>query len=222
MYTILINNDDSLTVSTPNNRIMQRSKLFDNFHFLASPTYKDQDISDCVVLMEYRRPVSKEYKTEYLTLSENLYKDRLEYKLPIDTCFTLEPGDLEIQLTFYRILLDENNNVKHQVRKTSPCSVHITPIANWSSTIPDEALTALDQRVLALMSANQDLSELQQAYLNEKADDISYEDNKISLMANGHKIGTEHTISSENDVVDFSVKESDNEDDVNNFDVIEF
>ena len=77
MYTILVNDDNSLQ-TTVRERIMQRSKLVDTLHFLVEPTYKEQDMSDFTVTMEYLLPVSREYRTENLVKSDALYKDMLE------------------------------------------------------------------------------------------------------------------------------------------------
>ena len=76
MYTILVNNDNTLVTSIKE-RIMQRSKLVDSLHFLADTIYKDIDMTDFTVTLEYVLPVSKEYKTEILVRSEELYKDKL-------------------------------------------------------------------------------------------------------------------------------------------------
>lgn len=202
---------------------MQRSKLFDSFHFLCPQTYKGQDISDCVVLLEYKRPVSNEYSSELLTLSDELYKDYLEYKLPIDTCFTSEAGNLEIQLTFYNVTMDAQGELKQQVRKTSPCIVPIIPIANWASIIPDDALTTIDQRFLALIAASKEQNDLQNAYMKNKADDIVVEDdNTITLLAEGRKIGSTQKLDIENKVIDFATKTSEDTNEDGNFDVVDF
>ena len=69
LYTILINDDNTLTTSV-RERIMQRSKLVDSLHFLCPPTYKELDMTDFTVTLEYILPVSREYKTEELVKSE--------------------------------------------------------------------------------------------------------------------------------------------------------
>ena len=214
MFTILVNKNNELVVSPTSGRIMQRSNLVDSLHFLVDQEYNDIPMKDCAVVMEYTLPVSKKYRSEFLVASEELYKDYVEYTLPFDTKLTSEAGDIEVQLTFLRVDLDNQ-----EVRKTSTCKIPITPIADWAQLIPDEALTALDQKVVKLMAANQQLIDLQQSYIDEKADDLSYEDGKLSLTANGKKIGTEVPITSETDVVDFSVKETDAAD---SFDVVDF
>ena len=77
MYTFLINEDNTLTASVVE-RVMQRSKLVDNLHFLADTTYKGIDMSNYTVMLEYVLPVSKNYKTEILKKSTVLYKNKLE------------------------------------------------------------------------------------------------------------------------------------------------
>lgn len=190
MYTILLNETNELTTSI-RERIMQRSKLVDSLHFLVDPVYKGINMSDFTVMMEYIMPVSKEYKTEYLVKSDALYKEKLEYKLPFDSCLTKEAGKIEVQLTFVKVEMDADGRVKQYVRKTSPTAITIVPIAAWSDVIADNALTALDQRLIqvdAMINAANEMN----AYLSEtKADNIivNKNTNTIQLTANGNPIG---------------------------------
>ena len=160
MYTILVTDDNELRVTTKE-RIMQRSKMVDSFHFLVKPMYKESiDMSSFNVTMEYKLPVSNEYAVQditedlVLTVDEEgntvHYKDMLEYKLPFDTNLTAEAGEIEVQLTFTKSEMDAEGVVTQFVRKTSPCKITIVPIAAWSNIIPDKALTALDQRILKI------------------------------------------------------------------------
>lgn len=206
MYTILVTDDNELRVTTKE-RIMQRSKMVDSFHFLVKPMYKDNiDMSSFNVTMEYKLPVSKEYAVQditedlILTVDEEgntvLYKDMLEYKLPFDTNLTAEAGEVEMQLTFTKTELDPEGVPTQYVRKTSPCKITIVPIAAWSNIIPDKALTALDQRILKIDEQIQALSESAVLYTNDKADNIvlDTETNEIYLTANGEPIGDRITI----------------------------
>ena len=206
MYTILVTDDNELRVTTKE-RIMQRSKMVDSFHFLVKPIYKDTiDMTGFNVTMEYKLPVSKEYAVQditedlILTVDEEgntvLYKDMLEYKLPFDTNLTAEAGEVEVQLTFTKTELDTEGVATQYVRKTSPCKITIVPIAAWSNIIPDKALTALDQRILKIDEQIQALSESAILYTNDKADNIvlDTETNEIYLTANGEPIGDRITI----------------------------
>lgn len=197
MYTILVNNQNEL-ITTVKERIMQRSKLVDKLHFLVDPMYKDLDMSTFSVVMEYITPISREYKTEILVLSDELYKDKLEYTLPFDTYLTKEGGKIEVQLTFVRVEMDEDGNTTQRVRKTSPTTITVTPINAWSNIIPDDALTALDQRIIMTQAMIEATNEMNQ-YLNEsKADDISYNEdtNELQLMAAGNAIGNKVVVKS--------------------------
>ena len=206
MYTILVTDDNELRV-TIKERIMQRSKMVDSFHFLVRPTYKDTiDMSGFTVTMEYKLPVSNEYAVKditedlILTVDEEgnavPYKDMLEYKLPFDTNLTAEAGEVEVQLSFTKTELDPEGVATQYVRKTSPCKITIVPIAAWSNIIPDKALTALDQKILKIDEQIKALSDSAVLYTNEKADNIvlDTETHEIYLTANGEPLGDRITI----------------------------
>lgn len=188
MYTFLIGEDNTLT-ATVVERIMERSKLVDSLHFLAEPTYKDVDMSDFVVMLEYILPISKKYKTEILELSDERYKDMLEYKLPFDTALTSEPGDIEIQLTFAKVELSADGEGTQYVRKVGPGNIKIVPISAWSDIVPDEALGAIDQRLLAAQAMIKALNEQNNTIMKSKADSLRYKDSILQLTAQGNPIG---------------------------------
>ena len=102
MYTILVNDDNSLQ-SSIRTRLIQGSKNIDYLRFLINPTYNDIDISELSVILTYILPVSKERKTLILEKSEELYKERLEYKVLLnndENFITSEYGDVKMWLTF--------------------------------------------------------------------------------------------------------------------------
>lgn len=203
MYTILVNDNNEL-VTTVKERIMQRSKLVDNLHFLANPMYKNVDMSEFTVTMEYVLPVSREYKTETLVKSSALYKGQLEYALPFDTCLTKEAGKIEIQLTFTRVYLDAEGKAKQQVRKVGPATVTIVPVTAWSDIIPDSALSALDQRLIMVDAMINAANEINQHMFETKADDISYneETNELQLLAGGNAVGTKVVVKANTNLKD--------------------
>ena len=229
MYTILVTSHNELVTSVKE-RIMQRSKLVDNLHFLVEPDYKGYAMADFTVTLEYILPVSREYKTETLVLSEELYKDRLEYKLPFDTNLTKEAGKIEIQLTFTRVEMDASGNGIQRVRKTSPTTIEIIPISAWANIIPDDALTALDQRLIKQDAQIQALAELAiESAQKSGADDLIYneEDETLQLSSNGVAIGNKVSMKGMLDdgvpVVDFSNNAGDNPDNEDEYDnVVEF
>lgn len=190
MYTILLNESNELITSVKE-RIMQRSKLVDSLHFLVDPIYKEMSMSDFLVTMEYILPISREYKTEILVQSPELYKGKLEYKLPFDTCLTKEHGKIEVQLTFTKVELTPDGDNIQYVRKTSPTTITIVPISAWSDVIADDALTALDQRIIQTQAMIEAVDEMNWNLDETKADNIIYDESGkyLQLTACGKPIG---------------------------------
>lgn len=184
MYTILVTDSHELR-TTQRERIMQRSKLVDKLHFLVPQTYDDLDMAATTVCLEYLTPISREYRTELLTCSESLYKDYLEYLLPFDTKMTREFGELELQLTFTYVTMDADGNVSQYVRKTSPTTINIIAISEWSIQIPDDALTVLDQRLLKQDMQAQQMLDINMALADAVPDDLIIKDGKAYLSQNG-------------------------------------
>lgn len=200
MYTILVGETNEMVTSV-RERIMQRSKLVDNLHFLVDPIYKGIDMSDFTVMLEYVLPASREYKTEILVKSDELYKSKLEFKLPFDTNLTKEPGDVEVQLTFTKIVLNADGSNTQMVRKISPTTITILPISAWSDLIADSALTALDQRIIQTQAMINQINEVHQYLDDTKADNIIFDKdtNTLQLTARGNAIGNKITL---NGIVD--------------------
>lgn len=190
MYTFLLTENNEL-ITTVKKRIMQRSKLVDNLRFLLNPTYEDIDMSDFTVMIEYLLPASRKYKTEILQKQDELYNGKLDYRVPMDTNLTAEPGEIELQLTFAKVSMDANGNTTQQVRKISTGKLMITPIAAWSDVIADEALTAIDQRLIQVDAMINAMNDMNQYLYETKADNIimNEEEGYVQLTANGNPIG---------------------------------
>lgn len=196
MYVILVNDDNSL-YGSQKCCIMHRSNCVDTLTFVVNPIYKGVDMTNATVMLEYLLPISKKYKTEYLTLSEERYKDCfLQYKLPFTTKFTSEHGDVEAKLTFVKVELDENGNSIQRVRKTSSTTIKITPISAWSDIIPDEALHSLDQRIIAQTAQINALNELANALDSNKVDNLVYNEksDSLQLMAGNKVVGNKVSV----------------------------
>lgn len=188
MFTILIQNDN-VALITERQRIMQKSKLVDEFRFLVEPEYKNCSMADFILMMQYLTPATHKHRSEVLELASTTYKDYLQYNLPIDTDLTSEAGEIELQLTFSCVELDENGKFIQHVRKISPFTITILPISIWADIVPDEALNAIDQRLIMVNAQIKAMEDIQNAYDNSKADDLSYEGDQLQLLANGNKIG---------------------------------
>lgn len=194
-YTIIVCDDNSLYGSCKS-KIMQREKLFNKLWFLVPPHYNGHDMSQCTITMRYLLPISKEFKTETLVLSEDRYEDYLKYILPIDTNISKEWGDVELNLTFTMVDVDENGNIVQRVRKTDNHILHITQLPDWDSIVPDSALSALDQRILKMDAQMKALNEMNQNVADGKADNIKYDDttNELQLLSGNKEIGNKITL----------------------------
>lgn len=196
MYVIKVNSDNTLTAPVKQ-RIIQRSKLIDDMIFLVAPTYNGYDMADCTVVLEYVKPVSNEYKTETLILSDERYKEYLKYILPVDTEFTKEAGSLKIQLSFIYVDIDADGNQVQRVRKTSPAlKVEVIPVEEWFNIIPDSALSAVDQRILKQDAQLKMMADLVGTMSDNMVDDLKYneEDETLQLQSDGYGVGSKVSV----------------------------
>lgn len=197
MYVILVNDDDTL-YGSKKERIMQRQKLVNDLVFIANPIYRNtHDMTNASVMLEYVLPVSREYKTVLLTLSEERYNDcYLQYKLPFDTDLTSQAGLLELQLTFAYVEMNENGVGIQRVRKTSPTTINIVPISAWSDIIPDSALSAIDERLIKLDAQMRGLNDYMDVLDNNQVDDLVYnkKDETLQLSAKGTGVGSKVSV----------------------------
>ena len=190
-YIIIVEENNSL-YGSQKRRIMQREKLFNTLWFLVPQYYNGYDMSQCTVTMRYLLPISKIFRTETLKLSNERYKeDYLKYVLPVDTCLTKEFGEIELNLTFTMLDVDDNGKIVQRVRKTDNHLLKITPIPDWDSVVPDEALSALDERIIKLDAQMKALDEMNKVIADTKADNIQYntDTNELQLTSNGNAIG---------------------------------
>lgn len=191
MYTLRIMDDNSV-VTTVLETIMQRSSGVDKIQILASRYYKGIDMSDATMLMHYLLPGSKRLFSLYLTPASDHYNgmDFLQYLLPANTVLTSEAG--EVRVSFTMIKLEEpGGEPTAYTRKTQEGSIHITPIAPWIDYAPDELLTPLDQRLIALEARQKTEEALHKELFENMATDVSLDqtNRRIHLVSNKGAIG---------------------------------
>lgn len=201
-YTIIVGDDNSL-YGSQKIKIMHKEKLFNKIWFLVAPYYNEHDMSKCVVTMRYALPISKELKTETLVLSDERYEGYLKYILPIDTNLSKEWGNVELNLTFTMLDVDDSGNIVQRVRKTDNHILHITQLPNWDTFVADEYLSAVDQRIIMnqatqvrLEAQIQRLEEMNQIFADSKADNIKYNEteNSLQLLSGEKEIGNKVTL----------------------------
>lgn len=190
MYTIIVCEDGSLYGSCKK-KIMQREKLFNKLCFLVPQYYNGYDMSKCTVTMRYLLPISKEFRTETLTLSEERYKDCLRYILPLDTDLTKEHGDIRLNLTFTMLDFDDYGNIVQRVRKTTNHILTVNYLPDWDSVVPDASLAAIDQRILKQDAQIKKLENLAEIIDGTKVDNLVYnsDEDSLQLSSNGLPVG---------------------------------
>lgn len=191
MPYIIIVEDSNELYGSHKIKLMQREKMFNKLWILVPQYYNGYDMSQCTVTMRYRLPISREFKTETLELSSEKYKDHLKYVLPIDTNFSKEWGDVELNLTFTMLDVDSNGNIIQRVRKTDNHILHITQLPDWDNFIPDSALQGLDQRILKQDAQIRRLADLAEILEEKQVDNLVYDDKDefLQLSANGLPVG---------------------------------
>lgn len=194
-YTIIVCDDNTL-YGSHKEKIMQREKLFNKLWFLVPPHYKGHDMSKCTVTMRYLLPISREFKTETLVLSDERYEEYLKYDLPIDTNLTKEWGNIELNLTFTLLDVDNYGNIVQRVRKTENHVLNIAQLPNWDSIIPDSALSALDQRILKQDAQIRALADLANMFDSTQVDNLVYNSSEetLQLSANGVAVGNKVSV----------------------------
>lgn len=193
-YTIIVCDDNSLYGSRKR-KIMQREKLFNKLWFLVPSCYNGYDMSECTVVLRYLLPISKEFKMETLKLSDEKYEDYLKYVLPVDTCLTKEWGDIELNLTFIMLDVDDNGNVVQRVRKTDSHVLTITQLPNWDSVVPDSALAELDQRIIEQNRQIKALADLANILDSKQVDNLVYNSTDETLQLSSKGIGVGNKVS---------------------------
>ena len=129
--------------------------------------------------------------------------------------------------------MNDDSNVKQYVRKATNGIIHIASSKDWSSSIADSMLDAVDQRIIQLMNlqkAQEEMITTTQAMLGTKADNIVKDDKtqEIYLTSDGKEIGNRIKDECDQDgvpVVDLDDSSTpDNPDDSNKVfdDVLEF
>lgn len=195
-YVFLLNDDNSITASR-REVLMQRSKLVDEIWFLVNPIYKSRENNMKLfsVMLEYILPVSKKYHTLELVKDKEGYKEYLKYVVPFDTNLSSEAGDVELQLSFVFVGFDAEGKSVQKVRKTQPAKLHITPISAWSDIIPDEALSALDQRIIMTQKQINELGYYAEIFNENQIDNLIYDEVEDTLQLSAKGIGVGDKIS---------------------------
>jgi len=134
MYTILLNNDNKLVTSV-RERIMQRSKLVDNLHFLVDPAYKELDMSSVgeegFIIKTVGNNIVIAGKTQrgtlygvysflekflgYRCFTKDVEKIEKMDNLTLDEISVVETPDFEYREAYFRFAFDPDFAVKNKL-----------------------------------------------------------------------------------------------------------
>lgn len=199
MYTIMMLNDKSLVV-TSKTTLYQREKLADKIQFLFPQNYGDLNLSEFTATLKYVDQ-GNEVHTETLKPDEKPYKNMLRFVLPINTELNRFAGDVIMRITLSKTDIDENEYILY----TGETTISISPISDYFQYVPNESIEILNQKIIELDERIKTQEELGNKLDSSKADDLSYENNKLSLLAKGKKVGNEVEID-QLEVVEFGNK----------------
>ena len=206
MYTLKVNNENQV-ITTVKETIMQRTNCADKVQILIGKQYRDIDMSNSIVYMEYKLPISNKLKLLKLNKSEDKNDDWMRFVIPSDLQFTSEAGDIAVVFKIYSIQFIDEKAVWVN-RNSQEGFITITPIVPWSDIEIDEMFSGIDQRLIALEMLSQNIEAQSKSMYENMATDIAINDNKINLTTMNGVTGTgialddisEHTISKMIDV----------------------
>lgn len=228
-YTILIQDNHSF-VHSDRKRILRGSTGIMSLRFLVDPQYGDLDMTKATITLEYRTPISNKYVAKILNQSEELYKNKVEFLLPITSELTKEIGNLELTVNFTYLEQDVEGNFIERVRPIGVTHVEIEDTPRWSDYIPSVDLDNLSQIMMqnqAIANQNKENIEAMNKMMPQNLEVDA--DNKSIHLVNefGEQIGDSVAVGDNCDcedgipVVDFTVITPDSDDkELNN--VVEF
>lgn len=185
-----MNQDKSLTITTKTN-IYRKENMVDKLKFLFPEKYQELELADCTATLKYTDTNNVPH-AEILQKDEELYKGRLSYSLPVDSDLTKFPGDINLRVTFTK--LDMDTQIQYTMH-TGEVTIPILPLSDYYNFVPEESLEFVDQMVGTLQAKIEAIEKIAETYDSEKADNISYENDKLQLTSNGFKIGDPVSIS---------------------------
>lgn len=187
MYTIIIGCDGSVASSVVE-AITQNSNFAHTIRILAPQQYCGYNTMDFSAVFEYCT-ANGVVGAENLTPSEHLYKDFIEYILPVKISMTKESGVLKFCITFLKSIKEGNNQYTDVVLKTQQAELAVSYTDGWTGDLPDDTLGAIDEKLSELGQMQCELKEMQENLNAGKADNIIYQNKELQLTANGEPIG---------------------------------
>ena len=161
MYIIVMSEDKSL-VASKRIKLYEGDNLADKLIFLLPQTYKEIELSECIVRLNYIG-LNGEEISETLVKDEELYKDRLCYRYPVDSRFTEYYRDIVYDISFSVSQdMDGDGRDDKVLFHTKNHTIRILPRPDsivHEEVIPEDAAGKLQKDMLELEHRISDLEE---------------------------------------------------------------
>lgn len=171
MYTILMNKDKTLVASRRID-LYEGDNLVDKIQFLFPQTYKDIDLEECIVRFNYIDLTGEEC-SEILVKDDELYKNKLRYRYPIDSNFTKLYGDITFDISFS---MESEDVLFHTEKHAISIIPHIGSIPP-TEIIPEDSAGKILKEVYKI---EERVDELEENWISEGAIQSDWQQNDNS------------------------------------------
>lgn len=129
MVTILLKDTKELSLKQ-DSIIFQHENLVDNLKILVPQKYNDKELKYFTAYIQFEM-ITNNVITKELILCDELYKDMLEYKLPIDKDLSFGAGRLNITLKFRKKEYQGEKLYEYRMNSGS-CFLDIQPSTDYN------------------------------------------------------------------------------------------
>ena len=154
MFYTIVANDNLDLITTVKPALRQRETNAHTLRFLLPPTHVKDDtlhnINEFIVVAKYLTPDDVSH-VEVLQLQDMPYKDKLDYRLEVDTGMTAKAGIINLHLSFLNTEVLDDGTVTECVFHSGYTTIEIEPVKEIIF-IPDTSLEAIDQILLSMDS----------------------------------------------------------------------
>ena len=181
MYTILMNQDKSLTTSL-RTTIYQGENLADSIQFLFPEYYETVNLSECVAVLKYIDQANI-FHSEILARDSELYKGKVRCLLPVDSKLTQFAGNISVKISFVKI---GDDSTLQELLKTG--STIITVLQDEAVVYPAN----IPEKMAVLQTKVNENTALIEELKATKGDSIFYnlETHELNLKANNELISS--------------------------------
>lgn len=197
--TIILRKDKTLTKTTFRD-FYQSEHYSDKIQFLLDADFMDDDITTYTITLFVTLPKYNEsteepvtHKAKYLTLDEELYKEKYRIELPVTITLTENVGDVIMYLQFTK----ENEEGEIDRHLTDTVTITVSPTASITSIDTTDA-----ESYDVLTKLQEEIEELKENKI-DKYYDYDASTGELQLYANGEEAGEEVMIDQEVNLVNW-------------------